>query len=36
MGHEMYTIAGAEPLPTGKVSVQLVFDYDGGGSAKAA
>jgi arylsulfatase len=30
----MYTITGAEPLPPGKVSVKLVFDYDGGGLGK--
>jgi len=34
LGHELYTIAGLEPLPTGKVNLKLVFDYDGGGLGK--
>ena len=34
MGHEMYSIASAEPLPAGRVRIKLVFDYDGGGLGK--
>jgi arylsulfatase len=34
MGHEIYSIESAEPLPAGRVSVKLVFDYDGGGLGK--
>jgi arylsulfatase A-like enzyme len=34
MGHEHYRVAGAQPLPSGRVSLKLVFDYDGGGLGK--
>ncbi|MBP8293535.1 MAG: arylsulfatase, partial [Caldilineaceae bacterium] len=34
MGHEMYAIQPATPLPTGTVTLKLTFDYDGGGLGK--
>ncbi|MEE6140109.1 arylsulfatase [Mycobacterium sp. 050128] len=36
LGHELTTVAGAEPLPEGPVLVGLSFDYDGGGLGKGA
>jgi arylsulfatase len=30
LGLEMYKVRSAEPLPTGKVTLRYVFDYDGG------
>ena len=34
LGHEMYAVKGAEPLPTGPVELTVKFDYDGGGLGK--
>lgn len=31
LGHELTTVAAAEPLPEGPVALGLSFDYDGGG-----
>lgn len=31
LDREKYVIAGDKPLPTGKVTVEFAFDYDGGG-----
>ncbi|MEE3062918.1 MAG: arylsulfatase [Actinomycetota bacterium] len=36
LGHQLTTVAGAEPLPEGPVLVGLSFDYDGGGLGKGA
>lgn len=35
-GHELTTVAAAEPLPKGSVTLGLSFDYDGGGLGKGA
>jgi hypothetical protein len=34
MGHEQYVVAGVEPVRIGKASINLAFDYDGGGLGK--
>ncbi|RKG91596.1 arylsulfatase [Corallococcus terminator] len=34
LGHEMYSVEGADPLPEGAVELKVVFDYDGGGVGK--
>jgi arylsulfatase len=34
LGLQRYTVAGKQPLPTGKVTVRFEFDYDGGGLGK--
>ena len=36
LGHELTTVAAAEPLPEGPVALGLSFDYDGGGLGKGA
>ncbi|WP_102417443.1 arylsulfatase [Mycobacterium sp. 4858] len=36
LGHELTTIAAAEPLPEGPVALGLSFEYDGGGLGKGA
>jgi arylsulfatase len=36
LGHQLTTVAAAEPLPEGPVVVGLSFDYDGGGLGKGA
>ena len=36
LGHELTTVAAAEPLPEGPVALDLSFDYDGGGLGKGA
>jgi arylsulfatase len=36
LGHQLTTVAAAEPLPEGPVAVGLSFDYDGGGLGKGA
>ena len=36
LGHELTTIAAAEPLPEGPVALAVSFDYDGGGLGKGA
>jgi arylsulfatase len=34
LGLQRYTVAGKQPLPTGKVTVRFEFAYDGGGLGK--
>lgn len=34
VGHDITTISGEQPLPEGEVTVELSFDYDGGGLGK--
>ncbi|MCV7195201.1 arylsulfatase [Mycobacterium angelicum] len=36
LGHELTTVAAADPLPEGAVALGLSFDYDGGGLGKGA
>ena len=36
LGHELTTVAAAEPLPEDPVALGLSFDYDGGGLGKGA
>lgn len=36
LGHELTTVAAAEPLPEGPVALGFSFDYDGGGLGKGA
>ncbi|MGD1171496.1 arylsulfatase [Mycobacterium seoulense] len=36
LGHELTTVAAAEPLPEGPVALRLLFDYDGGGLGRGA
>ena len=36
LGHEVTTVAAAEPLPEGPVALGLPFDYEGGGLGKGA
>ncbi len=36
LGHELTTVAAAEPLPEGSVALGLSFDYDGGGLGRGA
>lgn len=36
LGHELTTVAAADPLPEGPVALGLSFDYDGGGLGKGA
>lgn len=36
LGHELSTVAAAEPLPEGPVVLGLSFDYDGGGLGRGA
>ncbi|MGD1257328.1 arylsulfatase [Mycobacterium seoulense] len=36
LGHELTTVAAAEPLPKGPVALRLLFDYDGGGLGRGA
>src|SRR5882724_1564804 len=34
VGHEKYMVSAKEPLPAGKVTLNLAFDYEGGGLGK--
>lgn len=36
LAREMYTMQGEQPLPTGQVTLDFEFDYDGGGLGKGA
>jgi hypothetical protein len=36
LDRDRYTLESKDPLPVGKVTVKFQFDYDGGGSARAA